>query len=79
MLYDHLAQQNCFVPLQKFDADIPISKWSISPSIKQTQFPFTFSITIFCHGHVPYMKCKVHTLSIEAKNIWARADVHSIK
>ena len=34
MLYHHFAQQNCFVPLQTCDADIPICKGSISPSIK---------------------------------------------
>ena len=35
ILFDHFAQQNCFVPLQNCDADIPIYK-SISHIIKQT-------------------------------------------
>ena len=39
ILSDHFAQQSCFVPSQKCDADIPICKGSISPSIKRTQFP----------------------------------------
>ena len=34
MLSDHFAQENCFVPLQKCDPDIPIFKGSISPIIK---------------------------------------------
>ena len=34
MLSDHFAQENCFVPLQKCDADIPIFKGSVSPTIK---------------------------------------------
>ena len=43
MLSDHFAQQNCLVPLQKCDADIPFCKGSISPSIKRTQFPLMMS------------------------------------
>ena len=43
MLSDHFAQQTCFVPLQKCDADIPICKGSISPSIKRTEFPLMLS------------------------------------
>ena len=43
MLSDHFVQQNCFVPLQKCDADIPVCKGSISPSIKRTQFPLMLS------------------------------------
>ena len=43
MLSDHSAQQNYFVPLQKCDADIPICKGFISPSIKRTQFPLMLS------------------------------------
>ena len=34
ILSDHFAQQNRFVPLPKSDADIPICKASVSPSIK---------------------------------------------
>ena len=37
MSSDHFPQQNCFVPLQKCDADEPICKGSMSPSIKRTQ------------------------------------------
>ena len=43
MLSDYFAQQNCFVPLQKCDADIPICKGDTSPSIKQRQFPLMLS------------------------------------
>ena len=43
ILSDHFAQQTCFVPLQKCDADIPICKGSISPSIKRTEFPLMLS------------------------------------
>ena len=43
MLSDHFAQQNCFVPLQKCDADISIFKGSLSPSIKPKQFPLMLS------------------------------------
>ena len=57
ILSDHFAQQNCFVPLQKCDADIQICKGSISPSIKQTQFPLTLSWA--CNIH------KVQGLSLE--------------
>ena len=49
MLSDHFSQQNCFVPLQKYDADIPICKGSISPSIKQIQFPLTLSWAYTIH------------------------------
>ena len=49
MLSDHFAQQNCFVPLQKCDADIPICKGSISPSTKRTQFPTMFSWACTIH------------------------------
>ena len=57
MLSDHFAQQNCFVTLQKCDADIPICKGSISPSIKQTQFPLMLSWACTIH--------KVQGLSLE--------------
>ena len=43
ILSDYFAQQNCFVPLQKCDADIPICKGSISPSIKRTEFSLMLS------------------------------------
>ena len=49
MLSDHSAQQNCFVPLQKCDADIPVCKCSISPSIKRTQFPLMLSWACTIH------------------------------
>ena len=49
MLSDHFAQENCFVPLQKCDADIPIFKGSISPNIKRTQFPLMLSCTCTIH------------------------------
>ena len=49
MLYHHFAQQNCFVPLQTCDADIPICKGSISPSIKWTQFPLMLSWACTIH------------------------------
>ena len=32
MFSDHFARQNCFVPLQKYNTDIPVSKGSTSPS-----------------------------------------------
>ena len=57
MLSDHFAQQNSFVPLQKCDADIPICKASISPSIKRTQFPLVLSWACTIH--------KVQGLSLE--------------
>ena len=43
MLSDHFPQQNCFVPLQKCDADITICNGSISPIIKRSQFPLMLS------------------------------------
>ena len=57
MLPDHFAQQNYFAPLQKCDADLPICKGSISPSIKRTKFPFILSWTCTIH--------KVQGLSLE--------------
>ena len=57
MLSDHFAQQNCLVPLQKCDADIPICKGSMSPSIKRTQFPLMLSWACTIH--------KVQSLSLE--------------
>ena len=57
MLSDHFAKQNCFVPLQKCDADIPICKGSISPIIKRTQFPLMLSWACAIH--------KVQVLSLE--------------
>ena len=49
MLSDHFVQQNFFVPLQKCDADIPVCKCSISPSIKRTQFPLMLSWACTIH------------------------------
>ena len=49
MLSDHFAQHNCFVPLQKCDADIPICKGSISSIIKRTQFLLMLSWTCTIH------------------------------
>ena len=49
ILYDHFAQQNCFVPLQTCYADIPVCKGSISPSIKRTQFPLMLSWACTIH------------------------------
>ena len=49
MLSDHFPQQNCFVPLQKYDADIPICKGSISPIIRRTQFPLILSWACTIH------------------------------
>ena len=57
MLSDHLAQQNCFVPVQKCEADIPSCKGSISPSIKRTQFSPMLSWACIMH--------KVQSLSLE--------------
>ena len=57
MLSDHFAQQNCFAPLQKCDADVPICKGSISPSIKRTQYLFMLSWACTIH--------KVQGLSLE--------------
>ena len=57
MLSDHFTQQNYFVPLQKCDADIPICKGSISPSIKRTQIPLILSWACTIH--------KVQGLSLE--------------
>ena len=57
MLSDHSAQQNCFAPLQKCDADIPVCKGSMSPSIKRTQFSLMLSWACTIH--------KVQGLSLE--------------
>ena len=57
MLFDHSAQKNCFVPLQKCDADIPICKGSITPRIKRTQFRVMLSWACTIH--------KVQGLSLE--------------
>ena len=53
MLSDHFAQQNCFLPQQKCDADIPIYKGSISLASSEHNFH------LCCHRHVPYIKYKV--------------------
>ena len=47
ILSDYFAQQNCFVPLQKCDADIPICKGSISTSNNERKFH------LCCHGNAP--------------------------
>ena len=47
ILSDHFAQQNCFLPLQKCDTDIPIRKGSISTSINERKFH------LCCHGNAP--------------------------
>ena len=57
VLSDNFVQENCFVPLQKFDADIAICKGSISPIIKQTQFPLMLPWACTIH--------KVQGLSLE--------------
>ena len=49
MLSDNFTQQNCFVPLQKCDAVIPICEGLISCSIKRTEFPLILSWACTIH------------------------------
>ena len=49
MFFDQFSQQNYFVPLQKYDTDIPICKGSVSPIIKPTQFPLMLSCACIIH------------------------------
>ena len=54
---DDFALQNCFVPLQKRNADIQTCKGSICPSIRRTKFPLMLPWACTIH--------KVQGLSLE--------------
>ena len=43
MMSKEFTRLNCVVPIEKCEANIPISKGSVSPSIKRTQFPLALS------------------------------------
>ena len=51
MMSKEFTRLNCVVPIEKCEANIPISKGSVSPSIKRTQLPLALS-----------WKCTIHKL-----------------
>ena len=53
MSSDDFAQQNCFVLLQKYDADTPICKGSPSHLASNEH-----NFHLCCHWHVLYIKYK---------------------
>ena len=49
MMSNDFTKTNCVVPIEKCEADIPISNGSVSPSIKWTQFPLALSCACTIH------------------------------
>ena len=49
IMSNQFTRTNCAVPIEKCEADIPISKGSVSPCIKRTQFPLALSWACAIH------------------------------
>ena len=45
----YLGRQNSWVPIEKWDPEIPVKKGSASPSIESTQFSLTLALTSTVH------------------------------
>ena len=49
IMFNQCTRANCVMPIEKFEVDIPISKGSVSPCIKRTQFPLALSWACTIH------------------------------
>ena len=49
IMNNQFTRANCVVRIEKCEADIPISKGSVSPCIKRTQFPLALSWACMIH------------------------------
>ena len=49
IMSNQITRAKCVVPIEKCEVDIPISKGSVSPCIKRTQFPLALSWACMIH------------------------------
>ena len=49
IMSNQITRAKCVVPIEKCEVDIPISKGSVSPCIRRTQFPLALSWTCTIH------------------------------
>ena len=49
IMFNQCTRANCVMPIEKCEVDIPISKGSVSPSIRRTQFPLALSWACTIH------------------------------
>ena len=49
IMANQITRAKCVVPIEKCEVDIPISKGSVSPCIKRTQFPLALSCACTIH------------------------------